>query len=162
MRAGGPVTVTHPDDAPLLHADPRGRPACAARGLADGHAGAPRPTCVLDLGEPIKIVDLARHLIQLTGLTPDVDIPIVFTGLRPGEKLSEELVSDDEEVHPSSIPEIRVVADRHPPDPSTLDAAITRLESHAARSDDAAVVSALCDLVPGFTPGGIWDPVPTT
>jgi FlaA1/EpsC-like NDP-sugar epimerase len=119
-------------------------------------------TCVLNLGAPIKILDLARDVIRLTGLTPDIDVPIVFTGLRPGEKLSEDLVSNDEEVSESAVPEIQLVADRHPPDPSALEAAITRLETHAARCDDAAVVSALCDLVPGFTPGGVWEPTPTT
>ena len=157
MRAGGPITVTHPDVRRyfmlipeavqlMLHA--------ASQAATPAVRGA---TCVLNLGAQIKIVDLARDLIRLTGLTPDVDIPIVFTGLRPGEKLSEELVSDDEEVLESSVPEIQLVADRHPPDPAALDTAITRLESHAARCDDAQVVSALCDLVPGFTPGGIWE-----
>ena len=161
MRAGGPITVTHPDVRRYFMLIPEAVQLMLHAASLSGTPAHHGTTCVLNLGEPIKIHDLARHLIQLTGLTPDVDIPIVFTGLRPGEKLSEELVSDDEEVHQSSMPEIRVVADRHPPDPSTLDAAITHLESHAARSDDAAVVSALCDLVPGFTPGGIWEPVPT-
>jgi FlaA1/EpsC-like NDP-sugar epimerase/dTDP-4-amino-4,6-dideoxygalactose transaminase len=164
MRAGGPITITHPDVCRYFMLIPE---AVQLMLHAASLTGASKPahrgtTCVLNLGEPIKIVDLARNLIELTGLVPDVDIPIVFTGLRPGEKLSEELVSDDEDVHQSSIPEIQLVADRHAVDAATLDAAITRLEAHAARSDDAAVVSALCDVVPGFTPGGIWEPVPTT
>jgi perosamine synthetase len=162
MRAGGPITVTHPDVRRYFMLIPEAVQLMLHAASLAGTPAHRSTTCVLNLGEPIKILDLARHLIQLAGLTPDVDIPIVFTGLRPGEKLSEELVSDDEEAHHSSVPEIQLVADRHPPDPSTLDAAITRVESHAARCDDAAVVSALCDLVPGFTPGGIWEEVPTT
>ena len=51
--------------------------------------------CVLDMGEPIRIVDLARHMITMAGLVPDDDIPIVFTGLRPGEKLHEELMTEE-------------------------------------------------------------------
>jgi perosamine synthetase len=162
MRAGGPITVTHPDVRRYFMLIPEAVQLMLHAASLAGTPAHRSTTCVLNLGEPIKILDLARHLIHLAGLTPDADIPIVFTGLRPGEKLTEELVSDDEEVHQSSVPEIQLVTDRHPPDPSTLEAAITRLETHAARSDDAAVVSALCDLVPGFTPGGIWEPVPTT
>jgi FlaA1/EpsC-like NDP-sugar epimerase len=161
MRAGGPITVTHPDVRRYFMLIPEAVQLMLHAASLAGTPAHHSTTCVLNLGDPIKIVDLARHLIQLTGLTPDVDIPIVFTGLRPGEKLSEELVSGDEEVRQSSVTEIQLVADRHPPDPSALDAAITHLETLAARCDDAAVVSALCDLVPGFTPGGIWEPVPT-
>jgi FlaA1/EpsC-like NDP-sugar epimerase len=162
MRAGGPITVTHPEVERYFMLIPE---AVQLMLHASSLAGTPAvrgATCVLNLGAPIRIADLARNLIRLTGLTPDVDIPIVFTGLRPGEKLSEELVSNDEEVRESSVPEIQIVADRHPPDPSALDAAIAHLEHHAARSDDASVVAALCDLVPGFTPGGIWETVATT
>jgi FlaA1/EpsC-like NDP-sugar epimerase len=162
LRAGGPITVTHPEVRRYFMLIPEAVQLMLHAASLAGTPAQRSTTCVLNLGEPVKIVDLARHLIHLTGLAPDVDIPIVFTGLRPGEKLSEELVSDDEDVRQSSVPEIQLVADRHPPDPSTLDAVITRLEAHAARCDDAAVVSALCDLVPGFTPGGIWEPVPTT
>jgi FlaA1/EpsC-like NDP-sugar epimerase len=162
MRAGGPITVTHPDVRRYFMLIPEAVQLMLHAASLAGMPAHRSTTCVLNLGEPIKILDLARHLIDLAGLKPDVDIPIVFIGLRPGEKLTEELVSDDEDAHQSSVPEIQLVTDRHPPDPSTLDAAITRLETHAARSDDAAVVSALCDLVPGFTPGGIWEPVPTT
>ena len=163
MHAGGPITVTHPDVRRYFMLIPEAVQLMLHAASLTGTPARHGTTCVLNLGEPIKIHDLARHLIQLTGLTPDVDIPIVFTGLRPGEKLTGAYSPPTtKRCTTRASPEIRVVADRHPPDPSTLDAAITRLESHAARSDDAAVVSALCDLVPGFTPGGIWDPVPTT
>jgi FlaA1/EpsC-like NDP-sugar epimerase len=162
LRAGGPITVTHPEVRRYFMLIPEAVQLMLHAAALTGTPAAGGATCVLNLGSPIRIVDLARNLIHLTGLTPDVDIPIIFTGLRPGEKLSEELISDDEEVRDSSVPEIQLVADRHPLDPSTLDAAITHLESLAARCDDASVVAALCDLVPGFTPGGIWETVATT
>ncbi len=114
LRAGGPITVTHPEVRRYFMLIPEAVQLMLHAAALTGTPAAGGATCVLNLGSPIRIVDLARNLIHLTGLTPDVDIPIIFTGLRPGEKLSEELISDDEEVRDSSVPEIQIVADRHP------------------------------------------------
>lgn len=92
IAAGGPVTVTHPDIERFFMTIPEAsRLVIQAGGMAHGGE-----IFILDMGEPVKIVDLAKGLIQLQGLTPDVDIKIEFTGLREGEKMYEELLMDEE------------------------------------------------------------------
>ena len=102
ISSGGPVTITHPDMERYFMTIPE---ACelvlqAASMCREGEL------FVLDMGAPVKILDLARDLIRLSGLTPDLDIEIKFTGIRPGEKLFEELSMQDEHLHTTSHPRI--------------------------------------------------------
>jgi FlaA1/EpsC-like NDP-sugar epimerase len=104
IATGGPVTVTHPEIRRFFMSIPE----AAQLVLQAGLMGKSGEILVLDMGEPVKIVDLARDLIRLSGLT-ESDVRIVFTGLRPGEKLYEELLADDETTLPTPHPKLRVM-----------------------------------------------------
>ncbi|NGM16506.1 NAD-dependent epimerase/dehydratase family protein [Eggerthellaceae bacterium zg-893] len=104
IAAGGPVTVTHPDIERFFMTIPEAsRLVIQAGGMAKGGE-----IFILDMGEPVKIVDLARGLIHLQGLTPDVDVAIAFTGLREGEKMYEELLMDEEATLPTNNSSIMI------------------------------------------------------
>ena len=109
IARGGPVTVTHPDIIRYFMTIPEAA-RLVLQAAAIGHSG---QVLVLDMGEPMKIVDLARDLIRLAGHTPD-EIAIEFTGLRAGEKLFEELLADADDTEPTPVPRLRVarLADR--------------------------------------------------
>ena len=104
IDAGGPVTVTHPDMQRYFMTIPEASQLVMQAG-AIGRGG---DVMLLDMGSPIKIVDLAREMILRNGLRPHEDIQIQFTGIRPGEKLYEELACDDEQTGPTSHEKIRV------------------------------------------------------
>jgi FlaA1/EpsC-like NDP-sugar epimerase len=100
---------------------------------------------ILDMGDPIKIKNLARKLIELSGLRPDKDIEIRVVGMRPGEKLHEDLWPSDGSVSPTSFH--RVFAIRMSPPPSGFDEALIKLEEHARQGSDAEVRSMLFELL---------------
>ncbi|WP_423127248.1 polysaccharide biosynthesis protein [Gaoshiqia sp. Z1-71] len=104
IEEGGPVTVTHPDIIRYFMTIPEACQLVLEAGFM-GHGG---EIYVFDMGEPVKIYDLAVKMISLAGLKPVEDIPILFTGLRPGEKLYEELLADEENTIPTHHPKIKV------------------------------------------------------
>ena len=104
IEKGGPVTVTHPEIIRYFMTIPE---ACSLV-LEAGTMGKGGEIFVFDMGEPVKIVDLANKMIQLAGLIPGKDINMEFTGLRPGEKLYEELVNKNEEVIPTHHKKIMI------------------------------------------------------
>jgi FlaA1/EpsC-like NDP-sugar epimerase len=105
IAAGGPVTVTHPEARRFFMTIPE----AVQLVLQASTMGVASDIFVLEMGQQIRITDMARNLIRLSGLEPDQDIPIIYTGLRPGEKLFEELMLDGEGVKPTSHPKIRVL-----------------------------------------------------
>jgi FlaA1/EpsC-like NDP-sugar epimerase len=105
IAAGGPVTVTHPEARRYFMTIPE----AVQLVLQASSMGVASDIFVLEMGQPVRIVDLARNLIRLSGLQPDQDIRIIYTGLRPGEKLFEELMLEGEGVKPTSHPKIRVL-----------------------------------------------------
>ena len=104
IEKGGPITVTHPDIIRYFMTIPE---ACRLV-LEAGTMGKGGEIFIFEMGEPVKIADLARRMIELAGFEPDVDIQIAFTGLRPGEKLYEELLSNEENTLPTPHEKIRV------------------------------------------------------
>ena len=130
IQAGGPVTITHPDMVRYFMTIPEAAQ-LVLQASGHGHNG---EVYILDMGEPVKIVDLARDLIRLSGLRPDLDIPIRFTGMRPGERLVEELMTEKEERSQTKHEKI-FVARAEPMDPQTLHGAVEALQEAALRGD---------------------------
>jgi FlaA1/EpsC-like NDP-sugar epimerase len=110
------------------------------------------------MGDQIKVVDMARNLIRLSGMIPEDDIPIVFTGLRPGEKLYEELVGQGETADASIIQEILKIRQTHPVDVIHLRRRVRQLEEAAIRGDEEKVFTFLKDVLPNFNSDRV--PVP--
>ncbi|WP_167767732.1 nucleoside-diphosphate sugar epimerase/dehydratase [Bradyrhizobium frederickii] len=150
IEAGGPVTVTHPD---MVRYFMTIREACDLVITAATHAlGAQRPDVsvyVLNMGQPVKIVDLAERMIRLSGLQPGYDIEIVFTGMRPGERLYEILFASEEPTREIGIAGIMAAQPNEPP-MQTLRKWISALEQAVAREDRATIRTILKDAVPEF------------
>ncbi|MBC7172874.1 MAG: polysaccharide biosynthesis protein [Polyangiaceae bacterium] len=147
IAAGGPLTVTHPEMRRYFMTIPE---ACQLV-LQAGSMGSGGEIFILDMGEPLRIVDLARDLIALSGLRADDDIEIRFTGMRPGEKLFEELSSPTENAGKTAHPKIFV--GRTPPlDAPFVLATIETLLFRAADANRSELIDTLRELVPEYTP----------
>ena len=150
IERGGPVTVTHPEARRYFMSTAE----AAQLILQAGAMGRGGEIFVLDMGEQVHIADLARDLIRLSGKEPGRDVEIAFTGLRPGETLSQELFSEDEGVVRTEHEKILVLGRRDGTEPGAGEVArgVERLLLAARDLDGEAVRAALRDLVPEYAP----------
>jgi O-antigen biosynthesis protein WbqV len=165
LAAGGPLTVTHPEmtryfmtvrEAVELVLEASASPPDSVSEDARGKI------FVLDMGDPVKIVDLAHQMIRLAGLTPDRDIGIEYIGLRPGEKLHEVLFHEAEAPMPTGNPALRLAAPRTA-DYAVLVRSIHELEEQARANREARTLDLLHRLVPEYrAPTVIPAPVAAT
>ncbi|MCH7995782.1 MAG: polysaccharide biosynthesis protein [Planctomycetes bacterium] len=147
IAAGGPVTVTHPDMVRFFMTIPE----AAQLVLQAGAMGKGGEIYVLHMGDPVRIVDLARDMVTLSGLRPGIDIEIVFTGKRPGEKLYEELSTEGEDIGDTAHPKIGIWKLRSE-DPQAMRKGIERLLAAADTASNEALQAELKLLVPEYTP----------
>ncbi|QAA94702.1 polysaccharide biosynthesis protein [Pollutimonas thiosulfatoxidans] len=145
IAQGGPVTVTHPEITRFFMSIPEAAQ-LVLQAAAMGKGG---EVFVLDMGEPVKIVDLARNMIRLSGFT-EQEIPIQFTGLRPGEKLFEELLADSEETLPTPHEKLRIARSRPVPEGFFVD--ISEWLQHSQPVTDSQVRAKLKEWIPEYQP----------
>jgi FlaA1/EpsC-like NDP-sugar epimerase len=158
IERGGPLTVTHPDSCRYFVSLSETVDLILTAAALHGHAA----VFVPELGEPINILDLANRLIREAGLS-DGEIEIVFTGLRPGDKLSEELFSSGEWLEPTADSRLRRVNCKQTP-PSSLDSALQAISERVRTRNVAALVEMLSTIVPEYQPSetlrGLLNPSP--
>jgi FlaA1/EpsC-like NDP-sugar epimerase len=146
IAAGGPVTVTHPEMRRyFMTAAEAAQLVLQAFALGDGGE-----IFVLEMGEPVKIVDLARNLIALSGLQPDRDIQIEFTGMRPGEKLFEELNLQAEHLAPTSHERISSLISSEDVDAKRIETFLQECQQAVIARDRRGVIQLLQELVPDY------------
>ncbi len=151
ISAGGPVTVTHPEVRRYFMTIPE----AAQLVLQASTMGQGSEIFVLDMGELVRIVDLARNMIRLAGLVPDEDIEIRYVGLRPGEKLFEELITEGENILPTHHEKIKIFKGA-PASREHVEAWLERLREAIARQDEVQVVMLLKDLIPEYQTSESW------
>lgn len=144
IEQGGPVTVTHPDCTRYFMTIPE---ACGLVLLAG--LGGYGELCILEMGQAIRIADLAANLITMAGYVPEVEIPIVYTGLRPGEKISEELLTEEEEESHQVRNRIRVARSTVP---ANLAATLEEMKEAVVGGNRARIIRAFQTLIPTYQP----------
>ncbi|MGN6201586.1 MAG: polysaccharide biosynthesis protein [Solirubrobacterales bacterium] len=149
IERGGPVTVTHPEMTRYFMTIPE----AVQLVIRTGDIGAGKgEVFVLDMGEPVKIVDLAHNMIRLAGYEPEKDIAIEFTGPRPGEKLSEVLFSEGEEVQPTAARRINRAVRRTALEPEWVESTLNSLEHLVLAGDEANLAERVVEMI--AAPGG--------
>jgi len=148
IARGGPVTVTHPDMTRYFMSVSE----AAQLILQAGAMGQGGEIFILDMGKPVRILDMAREVIHLHGYEPEVDIPIQYIGLRPGEKLFEELITEGEGIVNTSHKKIMVLRDKNSWDPSVLGLQVDELLSITRNYDCRSIKRKLQELIPEYSP----------
>ncbi|HWT90093.1 MAG TPA: polysaccharide biosynthesis protein, partial [Solirubrobacterales bacterium] len=149
IERGGPVTVTHPEMTRYFMTIPE----AVQLVIRAGDIGAGKgEVFVLDMGEPVRIVDLAHNMIRLAGYEPETDIAIEFTGPRPGEKLHEVLFGEAEEVQPTAARRINRAVRRRPIDQEWVESTLNSLEHLVLAGDEANLAERVVELI--AAPGG--------
>jgi FlaA1/EpsC-like NDP-sugar epimerase len=144
IERGGPLTVTHPEMTRYFMTIPEAVQLIIRAGDIGGGKG---EVFVLDMGEPVRILDLAHNMIRLAGYEPETDIAIEFTGPRPGEKLHEELVGIGERAQPTAAKRILRAVREVPLDPDWVQETVDRLERLVMAGDEANLAERLVELV---------------
>ncbi|MCF6247902.1 MAG: polysaccharide biosynthesis protein [Desulfobacula sp.] len=147
IKDGGPVTVTHPEMVRFFMLIPE---ACQLI-LQAGAMGKGSEIFILEMGDPVNIEQMARDLIRFSGFEPDVDIKVVYTGLRPGEKLYEELMTDQENVVPTDHDKI-LVLNSHKVDLNTLNGRLDDLKTEAQKRNAQNIRTIFKTIVPEYVP----------
>jgi len=151
IAGGGPVTVTHPD-VQRYFMTVREAVQLVLQASIMGRGG---EIFALDMGQPVRIVDLARNMIRLAGRIPDEEIEIRFTGLRPGEKLNEELLSDREHLAATSHEKIKLF--KGPPvDPQQIRVWMSDMKNFLQQRNETELIRHLAAVVPEYQPGATW------
>ncbi len=149
IRKGGPVTVTHPEIKRFFMTIPE----AVQLVLQASVMGKGGDVLVLDMGEQVLVADLARNMIALSGHVPDKDIKITYTGLRPGEKLYEELFDDEERVEPTGHAKINRAVGKHAFAPGELERHLRDLDALLQTCDAEVAIKKLRELVPNYKNG---------
>ncbi|HEY2803852.1 MAG TPA: nucleoside-diphosphate sugar epimerase/dehydratase, partial [Actinomycetota bacterium] len=155
IRRGGPITVTHPAmERYFMTVTEAVRLILKAASLGTGGE-----VFVLDMGDPVRVLDLAEALIRLSGHEPDVDVPIQFTGVRPGEKLKEEILLAEEGTIETGVDKIFVARLGEEPDPAALERGVGQLIEAAGDGEQSRIRAVLRDIVATYAPapGGEGD-----
>lgn len=148
IRKGGPITVTHPDITRFFMTIPE----AVQLVLQASVLGQGGDVFVLDMGDQIRVADLAKNMIVLSGLVPGEDIRITYTGLRPGEKLFEELFEEAEQVEPTTHAKIRRALRAGTGASEKIEGVVAHLEDVVTHGDDEAVIRRLQEAVPTYMP----------
>jgi FlaA1/EpsC-like NDP-sugar epimerase len=147
IAEGGPITVTHPDVVRFFMTIPE----AVQLVICAGSLGRQGEIFVMDMGNPRKVLDLAKEMVALCGLEPEKDIRIEITGLRPGEKLEEELVRPDERAAPTRFEKLFMITPQLP-DVNEVTAGVTKLGRAARENNREAVYEALASMGIGYRP----------
>jgi len=148
IRKGGPVTVTHSEMKRYFMTLPE----AVLLVLQAGSMGNGGEVFVLDMGEQVKVYDVACELIRLSGLEPHKDIPIIFTGIRPGEKLFEELLTAEEGVESTTHPKIFKARMAKPLSGDVLKEKVEKLTDFAQSRDSRSIIQTLQEMISSYHP----------